>query len=635
MLEKLFDDVIYKLGLSKRKDLVNLSSKYTKLTEKYKVLEKKFNEKKEEGNKDKKTIYAIMQIWKTMNSSEPLSKVLANIINGLAYDLGYLCCFLFKVDDNDSKRIKISIVSQCKFSPIIEKAFNKSFRDYGIPFDSQRNPLANSLRYQEMRNVQDISVLFADMEPHIDKSMLGSLDLLFLDKAICALPIMVHGKPYGCLVAISSKRHLDETDNNYLMLFAGQIELAVTMTGLLEKEKEQAATDPLTGLYNRRHFDKCLSAEIKRSLRTGRPFALVTFDLDHLKQINDTYGHSAGDAAICTIANVLLKNVRSVDTPARFGGEEFAVIMPDIDTKGGVNAAERLRCLIEERYVEGVGAITASLGVATFLKHANTVGELLELADQAMYRAKKNGRNRVEVATQYEDLNWQQLGLEIFLDVLSNRALPIDPRIAVELTRTIESGLTETDNLSNLLYRSLSALMKNYEPYYHSGIIKMKIELAERIAKEISLTKFETDKIKLAIIICDIGNIILPKEILQKQGVLDEKERKKVMEHPPLIAKEILKPIKREVINSLLSIVVHHHENWDGSGYPYKLKKEEIPIGARIICLLNAYTALISNRSYRKAYFESEAVEILKKNINIKWDGRLVNALVKNIRIPN
>jgi two-component system cell cycle response regulator len=170
------------------------------------------------------------------------------------------------------------------------------------------------------------------------------------------------------------------------------------MTKLLETVKTQAVTDVLTGLYNRRYFNEALDKEVKRSQRSGIPFTLITLDLDHLKQINDNYGHSSGDTAIALIGKVLLANARETDIPARFGGEEFALVMPNTDIDGGITVAERIRSVIASKKIEGFGNITASFGVATYLKHANTLKDLVELVDQAMYSAKKNGRNRVEVA---------------------------------------------------------------------------------------------------------------------------------------------------------------------------------------------------------------------------------------------
>lgn len=466
------------------KEIITLKDKIRKLVEVNKSLENQIETKSQDLNKANTTVSTIIQIWKNINSSESLSKVLTVIVNGLANNLKYLYSVLFQIyPDKDGAVLKVRIASDVKYFNI-EDLLGNNLTNLSIPYSSVDNPLVQTIKSQEPQKIASFKDIFKGSNVRLEKQQLDRLESIFIDRAITVLPLTVNGRPFGCLLAVSLKKDITDAEKNYLKLFASQTELSVSMTGLLEQVKEQAITDPLTGLFNRRHFDERLSTEMKKALRTKRPFTIVSLDLDHLKQINDTYGHSAGDAAIATIGKILLQNVREIDIPARFGGEEFAVIMPEVDSDGGVIAAERIRAVIASRYVEGIGNITASVGVATFLKHANTQGELLELVDQAMYRAKKNGRNRVEIAGGYEEFDWLQFGLEIYMDILGNVNLPIDQIVADDLIHKIQSEIPESDQWAKILFDNLYLLLKNYDPFYLPGIIRLKTDLTGQIAEK-------------------------------------------------------------------------------------------------------------------------------------------------------
>lgn len=376
-----------------------LQSKLNKANERNETLEELLSEKELDVNKADKSIQKIIHIWKNINSSESLPKVLTTILNGLSSDLDFLYCLLFQIyKTEDGVKLKVNTASESGYFNM-EQILVNQLKTFCIPYECNDNLLVSSIKSQKIQKMENFRDIFKGSDLELKKHQLDLLDSIFLDRGITIVPLTVQDIPFGCLLAVSLKKEVDSINQNYLKLFAGQIELSVSMTRLLESVKTQAITDALTGLYNRRYFDKALSSEAKKSQRTKCPFTLITLDLDHLKQINDTLGHTAGDTAIATIGKVLLQSARETDIPARFGGEEFALIMPCTSIEGGLCAAERIRSTIEAQKVEGVGSITASIGVATFFKHAETLADLVECVDQAMYRAKKNGRNRIEIAT--------------------------------------------------------------------------------------------------------------------------------------------------------------------------------------------------------------------------------------------
>ena len=217
------------------------------------------------------------------------------------------------------------------------------------------------------------------------------------------LPLVSQGEVIGLLhVTGPSYIHPTFPHRNLLDRTAEQIALAVSNVALRETLKLQSIVDPLTGMFNRRYMDETLKRELMRAERKKSPLALIVLDLDHFKNINDTYGHDAGDYVLTSVARQMIENIRDSDLACRFGGEEIILIMPECDQATAIQRAEKIRASImslDLRYAgNAVGLITASFGVAQFPEHGRDASSLIHAADQAMYRAKKAGRNRVMLA---------------------------------------------------------------------------------------------------------------------------------------------------------------------------------------------------------------------------------------------
>lgn len=247
------------------------------------------------------------------------------------------------------------------------------------------------------RDVDAISQRLAESpEPYVVDGD-ASQDPPVLSDAV--VPLIYQGNFIGLLLVRSDDMSRAWADNEVLLLHtvADQLAVAVNQAHLFAQMQQQALTDVLTGCYNRRSFELQLERDLRFATRGRQPVSLIMLDFDNFKQINDQAGHEAGDLALRMLAENLKIELRAVDTAARFGGDEFVIILPQADTEGAVRVAERLRRRVEQMEVPGFGKVTSSFGVATFPDHASSRDTLVVAADRALYNSKKAGRNRVSV----------------------------------------------------------------------------------------------------------------------------------------------------------------------------------------------------------------------------------------------
>ena len=224
-----------------------------------------------------------------------------------------------------------------------------------------------------------------------------SLDSAHTQFPLAVIPLMFQDRFIGALEVVDDNPSRTWQDNEILLLrtVANQVAVAINHADLFAQMQQQALTDALTGCYNRRSFEMQLDRELQLATRLGQPLALLMLDLDQFKQLNDTVGHDSGDNALRLLAECFRQELRAVDTAARFGGYEFALILPGADPDGALIVAERVRMKIEQILIPGFGPLSASLGIATYPLHSNARTELVQRADSALYSAKRAGRNRV------------------------------------------------------------------------------------------------------------------------------------------------------------------------------------------------------------------------------------------------
>ena len=593
-------------------------------------LEREIDLRTKELDQANKTLVSLQNIWDMMNSSEPLTNVLEGVAEIIRNQLGYLHSTILTYEETgEEKYFYTKAFSKSDFANDMKELIlsNDDFEADEKKMVFSNDLITQALMENEIKYTQEVSKMLKLHFTFLSSEQISKFINKYEIQSLIIVPIYVQQKPFGVMLVYSPRKVPTNNELNFLRLFGNQIEFAVIIADLFATVKKQSVTDPLTGLYNRRYFEECITKEAERAIRLNQPFSLISLDLDYLKKINDTYGHQAGDTAILTIAKVMKKNARSIDIPTRFGGEEFSILLSGVDSHGAVIAAERLRMAIEMENVPQVGQITASIGVATFIEQTDRIDTLMEMADQAMYQAKLEGRNKVVYAKPDQEKSWQEIALDAFVDILSKQRIPIKKEISDELIEKLDlRNLDRNTSLKDVLYSVVDAITKTYNKNYTKGLTEEKMKMANLLAQTLELPEKEINNLKVAILLYDIGTAKLPKDILRKKEPLTSAERNIIKEHPTIATHDILKPI--EEVKDVLPIIKSHHENLDGSGYPNHIKGDSIPISSQIILLIDAYYALISKRPQRRAYSQTEAFDIIRKDIGRKWDEKLVETFI-------
>lgn len=445
------------------------------------------------------------------------------------------------------------------------------------------------------------------------------------------------------LVSKESTKPMPDKDMRMVIDLADRVGVVISHAELFATVERQAVTDAMTGLFNRRYFEEQLTKEIDRFQRFGHPFSFIIVDLDYLKKINDNLGHSVGDLAIIHIGNVIKRSVREIDTVGRFGGEEFVILLPETDLKWAKMVAERICAAIREKAVEGAGIVTGSIGVATFPNDAQDKSRLFELADQALFLAKHRGRNQVCTVTEdlmptfAENGGEDRLKQEMKQDIRMGPAATPTTVVAagataagapaaadaVQLLSEFDAEMVKEKGLLGLI----AQLVRQVEDHsaYTPERSSRAYGYASRIAQALHLAKDHSEVVSLAAVMCNIGKMAVPEEILKKPDPLNEEDRVYIHQVPHAGAK-FLEPSK--ILAKISPIVEAYQEHWDGSGYPNGIKGDVIPIEARIVSLVDAYTAMTSERPYRAALTKQDAMKLIQEGSGKEWDPRIVKIFI-------
>jgi diguanylate cyclase (GGDEF)-like protein/putative nucleotidyltransferase with HDIG domain len=417
-----------------------------------------------------------------------------------------------------------------------------------------------------------------------------------------------------------------------LQSLADQLALALHNARAYQSALDQAITDGLTGLKTHRYFMEALDDEWRRSTRTGRPFSVIMMDLDGFKRVNDDGGHLEGDKVLAAVAARLDAQSRQSNVVARYGGDEFALLLPETNTEQAEILAERLRAALEADHFLRAHEVTASLGIATFPDHGPTQGEILRVADSGMYLAKHHSGNCVklaELSPKLGDVGHDE-GLLAYLDVAVKRMFSTDPGAFSQYRHRLERMLRGPDGESPSLLDTITCLayaIEARDPFTqrHSKEVS---RWAAQIATQMRLSEAEIEEIRLAGLVHDVGKIHVPDPLLVKPTLLTAEEYELVKSHAAWGAK-IVEPLKLIAIER---IVRHHHEAFDGQGYPDCLRGEQIPFGARIMTVADAFQAMVSARPYRKARPVEEALAELQRCRGTQFDPLVVDAFLRSLQ---
>jgi diguanylate cyclase (GGDEF)-like protein len=376
-------------------------------------------------------------------------------------------------------------------------------------------------------------------------------------------------------------------------------------SGAFVQVEARAAHDRLTGVVNRETLLTTLSSEIERATRHHKWLSVAFIDIDRFKPINDTYGHHTGDRVLREIANLIGDNIRGSDLFGRYGGEEFMLILPETTPEEATVLAEHLRQLVMDHPISiaprQVMQLTISIGIAGDVGSQLQADRLVDQADAAMYAAKSLGRNRTY---RYRAVD----------DNAPVRRAPISAeRRAAAASIGQWASATAAEALASVLAP---------QPHHRGQPSDMIATLATGIALQLGLAHNEIERIRIASLLHDLGKLAVPLEILDKKSSLSDQEWQTIGEHPR-IGQVILE--EASSLREAIPTVLHHHEHFNGRGYPHGLRGKEIPLGARIVAVADAYHAMIHDRPYRNARDHQHALAELRANAGTQFDPEIVD----------
>jgi len=390
--------------------------------------------------------------------------------------------------------------------------------------------------------------------------------------------------------------------------------LARRLESAFDRLAHQSKTDPLTGLANRRHFEEVLECFYHQARRYSRPLSVILVDIDFFKAINDTGGHQLGDDLLKVVARAIEKASRKADLPARFGGDEFAILLPETPSQDAGAVADRIGTLVRQEAIDAKGLelnITCSIGVADLnAGEIDSPAGMVALADRALYAAKENGRNQWVQAHDLTGVSWKKDSKESGnVAVLCKKLAGLDTQFKDLFLRAIEEVVE---------------ILERRDPNMADHARKVQ-HYAELISKEMELPDRVIKRIRIAATLHDIGMIAMPDSILLCPTRLDDRQTEAMRKHP-LLSVRIMEGM--EFLEQEIPAVRYHHERYDGRGYPEGLSGATIPLTARILAVADAFDAMTTPRTYRGAMTVTEAMREMKRGGGSQFDPAVVEALL-------
>ncbi len=418
-------------------------------------------------------------------------------------------------------------------------------------------------------------------------------------RTVVYLPLIAKGEVIGCFIVASGEpnafghRHI-----KLLEQLAAQIAMPLEHTYLYAKAELKARIDELTGLLNRRSLDEMLDSEISRHSRYGSVFSLAILDLDSFKTFNDTCGHLSGDRLLRQVGQVIKGTVRASDHAFRYGGDEFAILLPQTDADAAFQVVERVRSKIADSLDCGDIPVSASIGLAGWPDDGITHSDIIAAADANLYRAKRDGGNQS----------------------YRTSSVPVS-------SRPIEAGRDARIVIDERTLSVISALAGTVDArcQYPENHTRKVADYALALAKALGLDSLETGRLEACALLHDVGKLSISEAILNKSGELTAAEWATMQTHTELGAAIASRtPQLAQCANA----VRHHHEWYNGKGYPDGLKDEAIPLEARILAVADAYAVMTSARPYDTTMTPAQALDEMKRGAGVQFDPSLVEQFV-------
>lgn len=442
------------------------------------------------------------------------------------------------------------------------------------------------------------------IESDLSAESLFPMDKYHLQQGIHSvvyMPLIAKEEVIGSLIVASSQPNAYTSKHiNLLEQLAFQIAMPIQNARRYAEAEKLARIDGLSSLLNRRSLDEMLQSEIGRHFRYGGVFTIIVMDIDSFKAFNDNYGHLAGDRILRQLGNILKSSIRSADQAFRYGGDEFAVLLPQTRVEDAKKVAERIREQISSQVNVGNAPVTISLGIASWPANGLGGNEIIAAADTALYHAKRSGGNL--------SFSVSEASLLLFETV------------------TEAAGTNNSETLSTIY--SLAATVDSRDHYtgnHSRNVSKYAVALAEAI----NMSPIEVERLGTCALLHDIGKSGINDDILNKPGKLNEAERETMRTHSYLGAAIVSR------VPSLaycVPAILYHHERYDGTGYPKGLKDEQIPLVARILAITDAFAAMTSQRAYSTTLSVDDALEELNREADMQFDGNLVRVFTSVIK---
>jgi len=422
---------------------------------------------------------------------------------------------------------------------------------------------------------------------------------------IVLVPIRWGGALLGAFGLLRHKGSFTYDDRALVESVALETGTALQNARLYQEARHRADRDSVTGLLNHRAIQERLNAELKKSRRVKTELTVVMMDLNNFKFFNDTYGHPTGDEVLRTVARYLSEVCRESDIVGRYGGDEFIALLPETSSDGASEFASRVAARLNEHHFQADSGsripIEMAFGWAVFPRDADTALELLTVADAFLYESKHSGG--LSQSRAQREANEQG---RIEVRKLKNRA-------AGGSFGVLDALVTAIDNKDHYTRR-------HSEEVTHYSLL---------VARELGYSEDALRAVRISGLLHDVGKIAVPDEILRHPGQLGPEEWDIMQQHPvfgALIVKDL--PHLDEVLDG----VRHHHERWDGKGYPDGLSEEEIPPMGRLLAVGDCFSAMTTNRPYRKAFAPEDALREIERGMAIQFDPLIAKTFIRVMR---